>query len=192
MRTIRSNMKNIKRIWVLGALAVGMMQTLAACGDTAATDQPAVTTTDTPADTPAIIVPSTDTPATAMSSDPATPAQPDMQSDMTPTPAVATDGNQSGGSGTAVQATLKEWAITLSQSEVPAGKVTFTVTNEGMMAHNFTVVDSSGNIVNGTPNFAGPQGPQTLSVDLQAGNYTVLCTLPGHAARGQKAELVVK
>ena len=59
------------------------------------------------------------------------------------------------------------------------------------MAHNFTVTDSSGQIAR-TPTFAGSQGPQTLEVTLAPGTYTIICDLPGHAARGQKATLVVK
>jgi hypothetical protein len=60
-----------------------------------------------------------------------------------------------------------------------------------MMAHNLTVLDSSGEIA-ATPSFMSSEGPQTLEVQLQPGTYTIICSLPGHAARGQKTELVVK
>jgi uncharacterized cupredoxin-like copper-binding protein len=112
------------------------------------------------------------------------------QADATAT-TVQTQPTQSSGAETTVQATLKEWAIVLSQSEVPAGKVTFTVTNQGQMMHNLTIQDSSG-VVAKTPNFDSSQGAQTLEVELQPGTYTLLCSLPGHAARGQMTQLTVK
>jgi uncharacterized cupredoxin-like copper-binding protein len=99
---------------------------------------------------------------------------------------------QESSTSTTVAATLCEWAIDLSQSEVPAGKITFTVVNTGMMAHNLTVLDSSGVTIDATPTFRGSDGPQTLEVELQPGTYTLICSLPGHAQRGQKTELVVK
>ena len=95
------------------------------------------------------------------------------------------------GSGMEIQATLKEWSLTLSQGEVSAGKILFTVTNEGQFAHNLTVTDSSGEIAM-TPTFSRADGVQTLEVDLKPGTYTIICNLRGHAARGQTAQLVVK
>lgn len=103
-----------------------------------------------------------------------------------------TDSTSSGGASTAVSATLREWAIDLSRSEVSAGKITFTVTNQGMMQHNLTVMDASGNRIGATPDFGSSAGPQTLEVDLQPGTYTLICSLPGHAQRGQQAQLIVK
>jgi len=185
---IGNNMIYVKRIGLLGALAVGLMLTLAACGGTDNSGLPAVTATDTPA----ITVPATDTPATDMTSEAATPTQAAMQSDVTVTPTPASATGQSSGTVTEVKGELMEWGINLSQKEVPAGKVRFTVTNSGMMAHNFTVLDSSGSPLAGTPNFRGADGAQTFDVDLQPGTYTIICTLPGHAARGQMTQIVVK
>jgi plastocyanin len=108
-------------------------------------------------------------------------------------PAVNNTTQQAGDSGTepVVQAALVEWAIQLSRSEVPAGKIRFVVTNQGTMPHNLTVQDSSGTIAQ-TPNFRAAQGPQTLEVDLKPGTYTLICSLPGHAKKGQITTLVVK
>ena len=58
--------------------------------------------------------------------------------------ATATPTSSQNAGDSAVSAVLKEWALDLSVSEVAAGKVTFTVTNQGTMGHNLTVVDSSG------------------------------------------------
>jgi len=138
---------------------------------------PEMSMTDTPmSDPPDTTAPQiADTPTTAASvSDPPTADTP------TSTGAAETD----------VQATLIEWSIKLSQSEVPAGKVVFTVTNQGSMMHNLTVEDDSG-VIGRTQNFSPSDGPQTLSLDLKPGTYTVICSLPGHAQRGQRATLTV-
>lgn len=60
------------------------------------------------------------------------------------------------------------------------------------MRHNLTVLDSNGTQIGQTSTFAQSEGPQTLAVDLQPGTYAIICSLTGHAQRGQKAELVVK
>lgn len=120
----------------------------------------------------------------------ATPAPADAGGAATPTPAA--DQGASDGSTTQVQGTLREWAIDLSQQEVPAGKVIFTVTNTGQNTHNFAVEDSTGAMIAKTPNFGSRDGAQTLELDLAPGTYTIICTLPGHATRGQRTQLVVK
>jgi uncharacterized cupredoxin-like copper-binding protein len=127
-----------------------------------------------------------------MSDTPVIPVETPVAPDPTATPAepATVDASES---ATEIQATLIEWDLTLSQTEVPAGKVTFIVTNAGRMRHNLMIMDSAGTeMIGRTPDFTASQGPQTLEVELQPGTYTVLCALPGHAARGQQAELVVK
>ena len=119
------------------------------------------------------------------------PAATATQAAVAPGATATTASSQSAGDS-AVSAVLREWALDLSVSEVAAGKVTFTVTNQGSMGHNLTVVDSSGSVIGATPTFRKSEGAQTLEVTLAPGTYTVLCSLPGHAARGQQAQLVVK
>lgn len=166
--------KNIRRSGLLGLLGVAMLVLLAACGGTTdATVAPATATTD--AAMPAMTT-------EAMATAPA-------NTDTAATP--DTGAGTSSGSGTAVTATLREWAIDLSQAEVPAGKVTFTVTNQGQMPHNLTVTQN-GATVGATSTFGSAAGAQTLAVDLKPGTYTLICSLPGHAQRGQKIDLVVK
>jgi len=109
----------------------------------------------------------------------------------TATQVATTASNENAGVNT-VSAVLKEWALNLSVSQVAAGKVTFTVTNQGSMGHNLTVVDSAGSVIGATATFQPSEGAQTLEVTLAPGTYTLLCSLPGHAARGQQAQLVVK
>src|SRR5207253_3880141 len=125
----------IGRNALMGTLAAIMLTALAACGSgttdsgsnppaTTATSEPTATTmasdssaapTDTPGNASMMSEPPTQTPASA-SNDVATPTQ-----------AAAAQGSGSGsGSATQINATLREWAIDLSQKEVSAGKVQFT------------------------------------------------------------------
>lgn len=162
------------------------------------------TTSNAP--TPDISMSDTSTPDMTMS-DPSTPALPvvdtpvaDTAAPAAPTSAQASATQGTGSSATSttataaetdVQASLIEWAIKLSQSEVPAGKVRFTVTNQGTMMHNLTIENDSG-VVAKTPTFNPSQGPQILEVTLAPGTYTLICSIPGHAQRGQMTTLVVK
>jgi uncharacterized cupredoxin-like copper-binding protein len=205
--------QNLTRLTLFTVLLTAMALGLAACGGdtTGNAAQPAATAITAASDTSGQTDAATSTPEMAMtdsgtattapsdtSSNAAAPTDTTAPADNTSAQATATPAAlDSAGSGSAsgtttdVQATLKEWAIDLSQSEVPAGKVRFTVTNNGMMRHNFTIQGTSGDIGQ-TPIFSSSDGAQTLEVDLQPGTYTIICSLPGHAARGQKTQLVVK
>jgi uncharacterized cupredoxin-like copper-binding protein len=44
-----------------------------------------------------------------------------------------------GGGGTAIDVTLTEFEVTMSSTDVPAGEVTFNVTNDGTITHEFVV-----------------------------------------------------
>jgi len=190
----------------MSAFAVSMILGLAACGtstepaasDPTATaaiiDPPTINATDNATDTPADMgmgnmetpIPApTDAMGMVVNTIPT--EQPAGQTE----PAESAAGQSEAGV-TQISATLREWGLDLSQSEVPAGKIVFTVANTGMFPHNLTVTDSSGNDLGHTPTFPAAEGPKTLEVELQPGTYTIICSLPGHAARGQKAELVVK
>ena len=154
---------------------------LAACGDS--------TTSNASAQPTAAPTAAMDMTAMPISEATATTAGGGIVSGAAPT-AVASD-QTGGGTTTEIKGTLAEWSLTLSQQEAPAGKIRFIVTNQGMMAHNFSITDSSGELAR-TPTFASSEGAQTLEVTLAPGTYTIICSLPGHAARGQKATLVVK
>ena len=83
--------------------------------------------------------------------------------------------------------TLSEFAINPATITADAGEVVFDVTNEGTQTHNLTLEDpskTSGDIPGG--------GTGTLDAgNLDAGDYTLLCTIPGHADQGMKATLTV-
>ena len=212
----------IRRMGTITTISTIVTLVLVACGTPTTTVQPIATETSpiiVQTESTATIEPiqmATNAVPTAVSTEPAdmamgeTPAIPDAvatgtaesmgMTDMTPsavgpgasaTPTPAGQSDPSTATSTEIKGTLKEWAINLSQSEVAAGTVRFVVTNEGQFTHNFTIYGSNGKIA-GTPIFGRGDGEQILEVDLAPGTYSIICDLPGHAARGQKTELVVK
>ena len=114
-----------------------------------------------------------------------------------------------------IDVTLDEWTLTPDRVTVPAGRVTFETLNAGAIEHELLVVRSeldadkvrdprfAGVYVLGRPHdhFAELQGlrsrhigagrGRTDEVDLKAGNYLLLCGIPGHLERGQVASLRV-
>jgi uncharacterized cupredoxin-like copper-binding protein len=98
--------------------------------------------------------------------------------------------------------------LTPAVSSTDAGSVTFTVTNSGAAEHEFVVlstdfaaadlpfdaaaseaeeegdgvtpVDEIGSIL--------PGETKTLTVDLPAGHYVLICNLPGHYQMGMRAD----
>lgn len=117
--------------------------------------------------------------------------------------------------GRTVGVTLDEWALTPDRVTVPAGRVTFETRNAGALEHELLVVRTelpaekvrdprfAGVYVLGRPHdhFAKLQGLRSShiepgrarvdAVDLEPGNYVLLCSLPKHLERGQVAELRV-
>lgn len=92
------------------------------------------------------------------------------------------------GAGVAIQ--VKDFAIEPAAVTVKAGTVAFNVTNQGPTVHNVTVRDSAGKIVFGSRDLREGE-TQTVSGDLKAGTYDLICTLPGHESLGTKAKLEV-
>ena len=70
-------------------------------------------------------------------------------------------------------------------ASVPAGAVTFKVTNKGTSPHDFKIAGKKSAIVR-------PGKTAVLAVTLKKGKAAYLCTLPGHAAAGMKGTLTVK
>ena len=92
-----------------------------------------------------------------------------------------------GGASTTINATEKDFAIALDNASVPAGSVTFKISNQGPSPHNITIKEL--NKVSDTFD-AGKGG--NFTVDLPAGSYTVICNIPGHEQLGMHVMLIVK
>jgi len=105
-----------------------------------------------------------------------------------PSPAASASGGASPAAG-AVKVTATEMKFDPSSITVPAGEVTFEVTNGGTIEHEFeifkgdTVVDEVEGLVPGVT--------LPLTVELEAGDYTYVCKIAGHEEAGMKGTLTV-
>ena len=114
------------------------------------------------------------------------------------------------GGGGGIGATEADYSITLDESSAPAGDVTFDVTNDAEQTHEFVVfktdlsedqlptnadgdVDEEGEGVTHIDEIEDITAGSTksLTVTLDAGNYVVLCNLPGHYRQGMHTPFVV-
>ena len=104
-----------------------------------------------------------------------------------------------------VSATLADFSITLDPNSAPAGEVTFDVTNDAEQTHEFVVfqtdlaadqlptdengdVDEEGEGVTLVDEIEDIEGgsSESLSVNLDAGSYVLICNLPGHYQQGMQ------
>jgi plastocyanin len=89
------------------------------------------------------------------------------------------------GGGGANEITLADYSIEPSEVDVDeAGEVTFSVRNDGDVAHALTIGEQS----TGT---LGPGETAQLTVDLTAGTHRMLCPVGNHSAQGMVGTLVV-
>jgi len=111
--------------------------------------------------------------------------------------------------GTTIDATEKDFSISLGEDSVAAGDVTFHITNEGPSVHEFVVFQTnlapdSLPVKDGVVNEDAQQltlvdeqedidanTTADLTVNLDAGDYVVICNLPGHYQQGMYAGLTV-
>ncbi len=115
----------------------------------------------------------------------ATPGTPGATPEGTPvsgTPAAA-----AATGSTALDISMIDLAFEPKDASIAAGTdVTINVTNDGVLPHNYTVVNTEF----ATQTFNGGMS-EALVVNLPAGSYMVECTVPGHAAAGMVGTLTV-
>lgn len=111
--------------------------------------------------------------------------------------ACGSDGDSAGSDGP-IDVKLTEWSITPTRAEAPAGKVTFDMTNDGSVVHEFVVVktdlapaqlpvDDDGmfdergkglTFLDEVENIDPDGGTAELTVDLKPGKYLLVCNKP--------------
>ena len=103
------------------------------------------------------------------------------------------DGDDTGATPAAdaqtVNVTLTEFAIEMP-STIQAGPVSFIVTNDGEVEHNFEV-EGEGIEEEFEENLA-PGETQTLNIELEPGTYEVYCPVGDHQGQGMTTELTVE
>ena len=127
------------------------------------------------------------------------------ENDAAPGPAeVNADGTQS------ATGTVKEWEVSVDASGAKAGEITFAITNEGSIPHEFLVVktdvplgeipvegdrfsedDEALVMVDEIPEYE-PGTTQELTVSLEAGTYQLVCNIAGHYSAGMHTSFVVE
>ena len=112
------------------------------------------------------------------------------------------------GAGTTVAAILTEFKIELDATSAPAGSASFALDNKGTVVHEFvvfqtdlaadklpltadgTAVDEEGGgltLVDEVEDIEVGATP-TLTVDLSAAHYILICNVPAHYTSGMRAE----
>ncbi len=77
-------------------------------------------------------------------------------------------------------------AFASTKATAPAGALEFVMGNESSVQHNIALEgDGEGDVV-------GQGGTSKFKADVKPGEYTYLCTVPGHADGGMKGTLTVK
>jgi uncharacterized cupredoxin-like copper-binding protein len=93
---------------------------------------------------------------------------------------------------TAVGVGEREWRLYPYKTHAQHGTVRFNVSNLGQDAHNLQVRGPHGYRSKTSPDIRAGQD-YTLVVRLRRpGIYTLICTKPGHAAKGMKARFRVR
>jgi uncharacterized cupredoxin-like copper-binding protein len=108
-----------------------------------------------------------------------------------------------------VNATLTDNKIVLDQSTVPRGTITFNVKNAGTMVHEVVVLktDVAADKIAPDPDEPGkmsedgsqgesgdldPTAAKTFTLDLEPGNYVLICNQPAHYLLGMHIAFTVK
>ncbi len=109
--------------------------------------------------------------------------------------------------GGSIAVELSEWQVVSAQASSPAGSVTFAVTNTGTQVHEFVVVktdmkadslpvvdnkidESALTPVDEIENIA-VGATASLTVNLAAGHYVLLCNIETHYGQGMRADFDV-
>mgnify|MGYP000400861601 CR=1 FL=1 len=90
--------------------------------------------------------------------------------------------------GTTVNIIARDFEFSLDSNTISAGTTQFVLTNEGSMPHDFAIT------VNGErykTEMLKPGESGSVTVELAAGSYEYVCTVPGHDMLGMKGTLIV-
>lgn len=95
-----------------------------------------------------------------------------------------------GGDGGSTVSVVGTDALAFEPSELsaPAGTVTVELTSEEAVEHTFVVEEADDTVVA----TAAPGETDTGTIDLEAGDYTFYCDVPGHREAGMEGTLTVE
>jgi plastocyanin len=111
----------------------------------------------------------------------------------TPTNANPTTGTdapaESPDRGTVVTVVATEFALAPSEATFAPGPYTFVLDNQGSMTHDL-VVEGPGVEAAASP--AGSGQTSEVTVELEAGEYILWCSIGGHRAQGMEVTITVE
>jgi uncharacterized cupredoxin-like copper-binding protein len=113
------------------------------------------------------------------------PAETPATTDVTGTP-VAEVADEATMAGEQIPVSLVEFAIDMPDT-LPAGPVTFMVTNNGTVTHSFEI--ESADLEEELESELAPGETGMLTVDLAPGTYEVYCPVDGHRQQGMELEV---
>ena len=90
----------------------------------------------------------------------------------------------------AIEVSVADFMIEPTDVEVAGPTVTIEVTNDGPTPHNLTVRDADGEVVMATEDLSVGD-TETISAELEPGEYVIFCSLAGHESLGMSGSLVV-
>jgi uncharacterized cupredoxin-like copper-binding protein/uncharacterized membrane protein YkgB len=103
-------------------------------------------------------------------------------------PSASDTAGEKSGDTTTVNVVTKEFIISLDPAPISAGSITFVVKNEGHTPHDFAITIDG---VLRKTSMIDPGKTASLSVKLQPGTYTYVCTVWGHAMQGMRGTFTV-
>ena len=90
----------------------------------------------------------------------------------------------------ALAVSVADFMIDPAEIEVAGPTVTISVMNDGPTPHNLTVRDAAGDVVMGTEDLSVGDS-ETITAELEPGEYTIFCALAGHESLGMSGTLTV-
>jgi plastocyanin len=102
--------------------------------------------------------------------------------------ATAPEEEAAGGGGAATEVGMTEYAFEPADLTAAQGD-TLTATNDGELPHNYTIEADGDEVTSGD---VDPGSSGELTVDVDPGDYDVICTIPGHAEQGMTGTITVE
>ncbi|MGE0598743.1 MAG: cupredoxin domain-containing protein [Dehalococcoidia bacterium] len=122
------------------------------------------------------------------------------------------DDDDNSDSGNTVDASLKDFQISLNKSSVSSGEITFKIKNNGPSQHEFVVDrtdlkadnlpydEADATVKEDSPDLTNideqeeitPGDTESLKVNLEPGHYVIFCNIPAHYQQGMRIDFTVK
>lgn len=102
--------------------------------------------------------------------------------------ATAPEEEAAGGGGGAMEVSMTEYAFDPKDATAAQGD-TITATNDGEIPHNYTIEADGDEVTTGD---VDPGSSGEVTVDVDPGDYDVICTIPGHAEQGMVGTITVE